>query len=273
MLQTPPSFTPLLVARNQDFVQNFVFCGDELVVGESDLALPGEHALAGLGLQASAFLPVGMLGQAYCRVAWLPKGTPPPGGHQTRRLRALFGALDESLLAVAGRAYQIAEWARTHRFCGACGGPTTHVDGERCMRCPACGHMAYPRISPAMMVLVRRGPSILLARHRNSPTRFFTALAGFLEAGESIEEAVHREVQEEVGLQVQGLRYFASQAWPFPHSLMIAFTAEYAGGELRLDEHEIEEAVWVGPGEPMPATPPRGLSIAGHLIESHLPGR
>lgn len=273
MLQTPASFTPLLAAREQDFVQSFVFCGDELVVGESDLALPDAEAVAALGLGADHFLPVGLLDRAYCRVAWLPKGTSPPGGHQTRRLRALFGAMDEQLLAVAGRAWQIAEWARTHRFCGACGGPTTHVAGERCMRCPACGHMAYPRISPAMMVLVRRGPQILLARHNNSPTRFFTALAGFLEAGESIEDAVHREVFEEVGLQVRDLRYFASQSWPFPHSLMIAFTAEYAGGEIRLDENEIAEAVWVGPGDAMPSTPPRGLSIAGHLIEAHLPGR
>lgn len=273
MLQTPASFTPLLTVRTHDIVQNFVFCGDELVVAEADLALPDALALAALGLAAEQFLPVGMLGDAYCRVAWLPAGTPLPDGHRARRLRALFGALDDARLAVAGRAYQVAEWARTHRFCGACGGPTTHVAGERCMRCPACGHSAYPRISPAMMVLVRRGPAILLARHRNSPTNFFTALAGFVEAGESIEECIHREVHEEVGLQVRDLRYFASQAWPFPHSLMIAFTAEYAGGDLRLEEHEIAEAVWVGPDDPMPPVPPLGLSIAGHLIEANLPGR
>jgi NAD+ diphosphatase len=273
MLQTPASFTPLLAAREQDFVQNFVFCGDDLIVGESDLALPDAHALASLGLQAAQFLPVGMLGEAYCRVAWLPKGTPAPGGHQTRRLRALFGAMDDVLLSVAGRAYQIAEWARTHRYCGACASPTVLVPGERCMRCTACGHVAYPRISPAMMVLVRRGPQILLARHRNSPARYFTALAGFLEAGESIEDAIHREVFEEVGLTVRDPRYFASQSWPFPHSLMLAFTAEYVAGDLRLDENEIEEAVWVGPGDPMPATPPQGLSVSGHLIDAHRPDR
>lgn len=273
MLQTPASFTPLLTPSLQDLVHNYVFCGDELLVGEADLALPPTQDLAALDLRDPHFMPVGLLGAAYCRVAWLPRGTAPPAGYSTRRLRALFGALDDARLAVAGRAYQIAEWARTHRFCGACGGPTQALAGERCMRCPACGHAAYPRISPAMMVLVRRGPSILLARHHNSPARFFTALAGFLEAGESIEEAIHREVQEEVGLQVRDLRYFASQPWPFPHSLMIAFTAEYAGGEIRLDANEIAEALWVGPGDPMPAIPPRGISIAADLIESHLPGR
>ncbi|MFT3719829.1 NAD(+) diphosphatase [Pseudorhodoferax sp.] len=271
MLLTPASFTPLLAARDQETALNFVFCGDELLVAEADLALPDAAALAWMELRATEFLPVGLLGAAYCRVAWRPRGIDVPPGYQTRRLRALFGAIDDGLLAVAGRAWQIAEWARTHRFCGACGGPTAPLAGERCMRCPACGHAAYPRISPAMMVLVRRGPSILLARHRNSPSGFFTALAGFLEAGESVEDAVHREVQEEVGLSVRELRYFASQSWPFPHSLMLAFTAEYAGGTLRLDEHEIAEAVWVGPGEPMPPIPPR-LSIAAQLIEAHLPG-
>lgn len=273
MLQTPASFTPLLTARTHHLVQNFVFCGDELLVAEADLALPDAPALALLGLADEQFLPIGMLDDAYCRVAWLPRGTAAPEGYRTRRLRALFGAVDDARLAVAGRAFQVAEWARTHRFCGACGEAMQALAGERCMRCTACGHAAYPRISPAMMVLVRRGPQILLARHRNSPTNFFTALAGFVEAGESIEECIHREVYEEVGLQVRDLRYFASQAWPFPHSLMIAFTAEYAGGEIRLEEHEIAEAVWVGPDDPMPPVPPLGLSIAGHLIEAHRPGR
>jgi NAD+ diphosphatase len=271
MLQTPASFTPLLTARDHDSALNFVFLGDDLLVDDVHLALPDTGAVASLDLRPSDFLPLGMLGAVYCQVAWLPKGTAAPAGHQARKLRSLFGALDDHLLAVAGRAFQIAEWARTHRFCGACGGPTTLVAGERCMRCAACGHAAYPRISPAMMVLVRRGPAILLARHRQSPARFFTALAGFLEAGESIEDAVHREVYEEVGLKVTDLRYFASQAWPFPHSLMIAFTAEYVSGEIRLDEHEIAEAAWFGPHDDMPPIPPRGLSVAGELIEAHLP--
>lgn len=270
MLQTPASFVPLFAARTDAAAHAFVFRGDELLVRDDDLALPDAAALALLPLQAERVLPVGLLGDRYCRAAWLETHTAAPPGHAFRKLRSLFGAVDEPLLSVAGRAVQLVEWARTHRHCGACGSATERVEGERCLRCPACGHAAYPRISPAMMVLVRRGQQILLARHRRSPTGFFTALAGFLEAGESVEDAIHREVHEEVGLLVRDLRYHASQSWPFPHSLMIAFTAEYAGGELRLDEDEIAEARWFGPGDTMPAIP-SGLSIASDLIRANLP--
>ena len=137
------------------------------------------------------------------------------------------------------------------------------------MTCPNCGHTAYPRISPAMMVLIRKGDSILLARNAAAPARFFSALAGFLEAGESIEDAVHREVQEEVGLKVHKLRYFGSQPWSFPHSLMIAYVAEYLSGEIHADPSEIAEAHWYGPDDELPPYPPK-ISIAGELIRSQL---
>ncbi len=273
MLQTPSSFISLLREPPHADPHNFVFAGDMLLVREEDLALPEAALLDALNVAANPFHPVGSLADRYCRALWLPADSTAPAGHAFRKLRSLFGAMDEGLLAVAGRAFQIAEWARTHRFCGACGSLTVFAEGERCVRCPACGQVAYPRISPAMMVLIRRGESILLARHHNSPTAFFTALAGFLEAGESIEDAVHREVFEEVGLQIRDLRYFGSQPWPFPHSLMVAFTAEYAGGEIQVDETEIAEARWFGPDEPLPRTPPRSLSIAGHLIHDNLPQR
>ncbi len=273
MLHTPTSFTPLLVARQHAAPLNFLFCGDALMVRESDLALPDDATLASLALDSGQFQPIGLLDERYCQTAWVAHGSEPAAGFVFRKLRSLFGAIDDGLLAVAGRGYQIAEWARTHRFCGACGTPTAHVAGERCMRCPACSHMAYPRISPAMMVLIKHDNAVLLARHTNSPTRFFTALAGFLEAGESIEDAVHREVFEEVGLKVRDVTYFGSQPWPFPHSLMIAFTAEYVSGDIVIDEAEIAEAYWFGPNDPFPHVPPRGLSIAGHLIHAHLPAR
>jgi NAD+ diphosphatase len=271
MLVTPSHFVPLHAPQPGAHEHIFVFRGGALLVREADLALPDEAACLALGVPLEESRAVGMLGQHYCRAAWVDPGTAEPAeGFAFRPLRSLFGALDAHLMAVAGRAFQIAEWARTHRFCGACGGPTEALAGERCMRCTRCGHAAYPRISPAMMVLVKKGDAILLARNAASPTGRFSALAGFLEAGESVEDAVHREVFEEVGLRVRDLRYFGSQSWPFPHSLMIAFTAEWDSGEIMVDAREIAEARWFGPGDPLPqfAT---GVSISGELIRANLP--
>jgi NAD+ diphosphatase len=275
MLKTPASFTSLIARQTHPAPISFVFCGDELLMRQSSLSLPAQPMLTGLGLKAEQFFPVGSLGDQYCQTTWIGKGDLTAlklesHGLVFKKLRSLFGAMEEGLLSIAGRAFQIAEWARTHRFCGACGAATQHVDGERCVKCLGCSHIAYPRISPAMMVLIRRGDSILLARHSASPTGFFTALAGFLEAGESVEDAIHREVHEEVGLKVRDLRYFGSQPWPFPHSLMIAYTAEFESGDIAVDATEIAEARWFGPLDALPPIP-HGISIASDLIRAHLP--
>ncbi len=270
MLKTPAHFSPLLKAQNHPAPINFLFRGDELLVNADDLSLPSAEIAAWLGLPDERFHPVGQMADTYCQTLSLAKDTKVPEGFVFKKLRPMFGAMDDGLLAVAGRAFQISDWARTHRFCGACAAPTHQLPGERCMKCAACGHAAYPRISPAMMVLIRRGNQILLARHAASPAPFYTALAGFVEAGESVEEAVHREVYEEVGLRVGQLTYFSSQPWPFPHSLMIAFTAEYESGDIRIDPSEIADARWYGPGETLPLTP-HSISIASSLIRAHLP--
>ena len=268
MIVTPQSFEALLEARAHPAPRTFVFRGSEMLVTESG-ALPGHAAIQGLGLDATSLLPVGMWDGVYCQATWIPREAPAPAGHAFSGLRRLFGTADEALLAVAGRAFQIADWARTHRFCGACAEPMQRTPGERAMKC-ACGHIAYPRIAPAMMVLVRRGDAILLARNAAVPPGGrMSALAGFLEPGESVEEAIHREVREEVGIEVRDLRYFASQSWPFPHSLMLAFTAEYAGGELRPDVNEIAEARWFGPGDALPELSPK-QSISRALIDANL---
>ncbi len=273
MLATPTGFIPLHAPQPAPRTRYFVFRGDQLLIRADDLALPenATHVMAALGQPVEESWAVGLHGEYYCCVVSVDRGVEPVAGYMFSNLRPLFGALDEGVLSIAGRAFQICEFVRTHRYCGVCATPMQSVPGERAFRCPACGHSAYPRISPAMMVLVRRGDSILLARHAGpGRTARFTALAGFLEAGESIEDAIHREVAEEVGLQVKDLRYFSSQSWPFPHSLMVAFTAEYAGGDLRLDPNEIAEARWFGPGDPLPEIPP-GISIASALINAHLP--
>jgi NAD+ diphosphatase len=270
MLQTPTSFTPLITPQQHDDPLNFLFHGGKLLVREPDLALPGAAVLAGLDLDPARLQPVGLLDGRYAQAGWLDSDAAPPAGYSWRPLRSLFGALDDVQLSVAGRAAQITEWARTHRFCGACGSATERASGERCFKCVACGHMAYPRISPAMMVLIRKGDSVLLAMHVASSAKRFTPLAGFLEAGEAIEEAVHREVFEEVGLRVTNLRYFGSQSWPFPHSLMIAFVADYLDGEIRVDPSEIAEARWFGPGDEWPERVPH-VSISSVLVDAHRP--
>jgi len=270
LIVTPPSFTPLLDPRDSPGARTFAFRGNEILIREADLTLPDEGVLRALQVDPTALLPVGLHEGVYCRAAWLPKEATAPDGFSYKGLRSLFGRMDEATLAVAGRAFQIADWARSNRYCGACGREMARTAGERAMKC-ACGHVAYPRISPAMMVLVKRGTALLLARNIAAPPGRFSALAGFLEPGESVEDAIHREVREEVGVEVRDLRYFASQSWPFPGSLMLAFTAEYAGGDIVCDTSEIAEARWFGPGDPLPELSPR-QSISRALIDANLPG-
>lgn len=183
-------------------------------------------------------------------------------------LFSLYATVDEETWAIAGRAVQLVEWRRTHRFCGRCATPTEEVPEERAVRCPACRLMAFPRLAPAVIMLVERpaDSAVLLARNVNFPGGMFSALAGFVEPGETLESAVRREIKEEVGLDVGDVRYFGSQPWPFPHQLMIGFVATYEDGEVVCDEREIAEADWFTL-DALPQHPPAGLSIAGTLIE------
>jgi NAD+ diphosphatase len=185
-------------------------------------------------------------------------------GFKRAPLRAAMMSFGEPLMGVAGRAAQVLEWDRAHRYCGVCGTPTEAQATERSRKCPSCGHTAYPRLSPAMMVLVWRPGELLLARSPHYVPGVYSALAGFVEAGESLEQCVHREVAEEVGVRVRDLRYYGSQSWPFPHSLMVAYTAEWVDGEIVKQEGEIEDAQWFA-FDALPKIPPR-FSISGHLI-------
>ncbi|MGH8355195.1 MAG: NAD(+) diphosphatase, partial [Pseudomonas sp.] len=178
---------------------------------------------------------------------------------------------DADSFKLLGYAAQIGTWARQHRFCGSCGGRMQHLAGERAMHCPSCELQHYPRLSPSMIVLVTRGDEILLARSPRFVSGVYSTLAGFVEAGESVEECVAREVREEVGLEVKNLQYIGSQGWPFPHSLMLGFHAEYAGGEIVPEPGEIEDARWFPLGElpPLPAS----RSIARYLIDLYVARR
>ena len=227
--------------------------------------LPGHEELTGLGAAPLRRLYLGTLGERACYAFEYGAETQAPQGMRWQGLRALYGRLDDSLFALAGRALQFVDWDRTHQFCGRCATPMRHRGGERARECPACGLVAYPRIAPAVMCLIRRGREILLARSPHFAPGMYSALAGFVEPGESLEQCLAREVQEETGVRIANPRYFASQPWPFPHSLMIAFVADYAGGELRPAPDEIEDAQWFSI-DALPKLPNR-ISIARRLID------
>lgn len=254
-------------ARPRDTAQLFVARGLELLIAERDGAvhLPTGAELPSLATEANY---LGSLEGVDCYAVSLPPDTEPPAGFKLVPARGLYTRVDEALFAVVGRAISIAEWDITHRFCGRDGQPTVRVPGERARRCPACRTPFYPRISPAVIVLITRGDAMLLARNASFPGAFFSTLAGFVDVGESLEETVVREVKEEVGVELKNLRYFGSQPWPFGRSLMLGFTAEYAGGDIQVDGQEIAEAGWFTPDN-LPQLPPR-LSIARQLIDSFL---
>ncbi len=182
-------------------------------------------------------------------------------------LRGLFGAVPDEEWAMAGRASQVLTWERGHQFCGRCGTKNEPHPLDRAQECPKCQMQAFPRLTPAVIMLVEREDGrALLAWGARFPGRFYSALAGFVEPGESLEECVAREVREEVGIEVSDITYFGSQPWPFPHSVMIGFTARYASGDIVIQEEEIVEAGWYGPDE-LPPAPRGGMSIAGWLID------
>lgn len=189
-----------------------------------------------------------------------------PPGMALEGLRGLFLRLDEPLFWIAARAVQVVAWDRDHQLCGRCGTPTEDQTSEHSKKCPRCALVHYPRLAPAVIVLVERGDQVLLGRSPHFPPGMFSTLAGFVEPGESLEQTVAREIAEEVGVRVANVRYFGSQPWPFPNSLMIGFRADYDAGDIVVDRREIEAAAWFHI-DALPKIPPR-ISIARALIDA-----
>jgi NAD+ diphosphatase len=280
--RSPPHFEPLCFSEMTAGGHWFVFCGDKLLVEMGPLERPSDDprfrarpAWARLPLQknhnnlcsdALRTLYLGRLGGVDCWAAELEANAAAPAGMSWEGLRPLFSVLDDDHFALAGRALQLLEWDRTSRFCGRCGTPTEAKREERARVCPACKLSAYPRVAPAVMALVRREKQILLARSPHFPAGMYSALAGFVEPGESLEQCLAREIAEEVGVRIRASRYFASQPWPFPHSLMIAFVCEWQSGEIKPQAGEIEEANWFEVLQ-LPKLPSK-ISIARRLIDA-----
>lgn len=208
---------------------------------------------------------LGHYGSLPCYAYAIPENSPVPEGFMRSGVRELAEVIPDDELAIAGLAVQIIDYDRTTRFCGRCGTKTKSVRTERAKACPACHQVTYARLSPAIIVLVRKENSILLARGKHAPAGRFSLVAGFVEPGETIEHAVHREVLEETGIRITNVRYIASEPWPFPNSLMIGFVADYAGGSLQPDGVEIEAAEWFD-REHLPEFPLK-LSITRRLID------
>ncbi|MSQ63178.1 MAG: NAD(+) diphosphatase [Betaproteobacteria bacterium] len=261
----------------------FVFRADRLLVElgppsprpSDDPRVPGRASWAKLPLrknnnplwfEPARTLYLGHLVGTACWAAEAPAdAAAPPAGMGWEGLRALFSVLDDAHFALAGRAIQLLDWDRSHHYCGRCGTPTEAKAEERARVCPACNLSAYPRLAPAVMALVRRRGEILLGRSPHFPPGMYSALAGFVEPGETLEQCLAREVEEEVGVKVSRIRYFASQPWPFPNSLMIAFVCDWVSGEIRPQAGEIEAANWFKVLH-LPKLPSR-ISIARRLID------
>lgn len=257
----------------------FVFSESRLLVLEEDTAvrLPRLLNITELPLDTDLkrHFYLGYINQdnaIHCYVAEVPKETVVSENFAFVGLRQLYTRLNDEMLTLAGRALQLLDWDRTHLFCSRCGAPAEKSDSEHVKRCPICDYSMYPKLAPAIIVRVQRstknGREILLARGPHYPPGWFSVLAGFVEPGESLEMCVAREVYEEVGLRVKNIQYFGSQPWPFPHSLMLGFTADYHSGHIVPQKGEIEEAYWFRPDN-MPQIPPR-MSISRHLIDDFL---
>ncbi|AUX23582.1 NUDIX hydrolase [Sorangium cellulosum] len=248
----------------------FAFHGDELLVR---IAAPGDRFdipvaadLAALGVRVARDQPLGELDGRPCRSAELAPGSPAPEGYAYVSLRRLHGRIDPELFDVSGTAYQVQYWDRTHQYCAACGAALDAGQDERVKRCARCASSYFPRITPATIVLVEDGPRVLMTRQARFPAGMYGLVAGFVEPGETLEACVAREVREETGIDVADVAYFGSQPWPFPHQIMVGFTARHAGGELRVDTRELEDARWFH-RDALPLLPPP-LSIARQLIDA-----
>ncbi|MZP29571.1 NAD(+) diphosphatase [Heliobacterium undosum] len=245
----------------------FVFHNNMLLVREAEdkVEIPTQGDIDAMNVELTGVTPIGLSDRNDGFVAALGDAAQPPGFSFTD-LRRLYGRVADNLFWLAIRALHISTWLKKNQFCGCCGSRLQMAAHELALQCEQCSHLVYPRISPAIIVAVTRGDQILLARPRRvQAVTWHTVIAGFVEPGETLEECVRREVKEEVGVNVDQIEYFGSQPWPYPDSLMIGFTAQYASGEITIDQKEIVEAGWFSV-EDLPQLP-TSFSIAKRLID------
>ncbi len=246
----------------------FVFNKRDLLIrnGRSETTIPSREELAALPESFESCVYIGALGDTPCYVCIVGDAIVPSGCAYTD-LRSAFLGGTEKLQPALSTAALVRDWIVNTKYCGRCGTKTSALDHEWGSSCPSCGHTTYPRMSPAVIVAVLKEGKILLAHNRRFSTPIYSLIAGFVEAGENLESAVHREILEETGIEVKQVRYFASQCWPFPDSLMVAYIAEYVSGTLTLNE-ELVDAKWFD-RDSMPEVPVRG-PISRKVIDWYL---
>lgn len=256
--------------ENLEDGQFFVVCDAALLTTAQDgLWQPlsfDEYRWLDLEMRSEHFL--GRFRGRPCLVVEGALRSPSPPGYAAVPLRSLLGRVEAPLFYLAGRAIQVLQWHNDHSFCGRCGSSMDDHEDDRAKQCPQCGLISYPRLSPSIIVLIRKGDEALLARNARWRHGMYSTLAGFVEPGESVEQGLHREVYEEVGLQVSNLRYLGSQSWPFPNSLMLGYHADYEAGDIVCHDGEIAEARWFHHTK-LPDIPPR-TSISRWLIDAFL---
>lgn len=248
----------------------FVFRGHDLIVREDGpgpfVEVPRLKRVSELGFEPLRTQVLGNWNGCPVCSAEVDPAAPLPPGYAAYSLRRLFGRMEQDSFDMAGTAYQIQYWDKTHQVCSACAGPLEVRAGSRCKQCVKCKIEYFPKVSPAMIVLVEDGDHLLMARHSRLPPGMYALIAGFLEPGETLEQCVAREVFEETGFEVDDIRYFGSQPWPFPHQIMVGFVARKCGGELRIDLEELEDAKFFHRDE-LPMLPPP-ISIARKIIDA-----
>jgi NAD+ diphosphatase len=264
------NFEPGIEPRAKDKDQPswwFAFLKDRLFVLENDreLSIPCAKDLTEFNLKPVRTQYLGELDGRSCYSAELPEDESLKETKIFIHLMSCFEQMGEDIFGIAGIAYQIVNWDRTHQYCGVCGTPTEDKTDERAKICPGCGMHHFPRLAPAVIVAVTKGDKLLLAHSGRFRGKFYSVLAGFVEPGETFEDCVAREIMEEVGIKVKDIRYFGNQPWPFPHSLMVGFTAEYDSGEITVDDVEIKDAKWFT-ADNLPLIPGK-ISIARQLID------
>ncbi len=261
-------YEPAVTAPNDNTDQAywFAFASNKILVKEekTGYSIPFLKAPSLINISIVRTQYLGKLLEQPCYSAELASEECVPEGMAFVELRALYGNIDEDLFLLAGKAYQIVCWDQTHQYCGRCGTATEYLSGERAKVCPECGFISYPRICPAVITAITKGDKILLAHAKHFKEGMYSLIAGFVEAGETLEEGVQREIMEEVGIKVKNIKYLGSQPWPFPNSMMLGFSAEYESGEIIVDGVEITDANWYDVSN-LPGLPSE-VSIARKII-------